>query len=65
MKAKKDHKGETSFYTKQIKTRCTLCGKIGHKKENCWENNENKDKRPKGWIKNYQPGNKHENKNKN
>jgi hypothetical protein len=35
MKAKKDHKGETSLYAKQIKTRCYSCGKIGHKKENC------------------------------
>jgi gag-polypeptide of LTR copia-type len=65
MKDKKEHKGETSFYAKQNKTRCYLCGKIGHKKKNCNENEDNKDKRPKGWKKNYQPGNKNENKNKN
>jgi hypothetical protein len=62
MKAKKDHKGETSFYAKQIKMRCYLCDKIGHKKENCWENDENKDKRPKGWKKNYQLDNKNKTK---
>jgi hypothetical protein len=58
MKAKKEHKGKTSFYAKQIKTRCYSCGKIGHKKENCWEHEDNKDKQPKGWKKNYQPGKK-------
>ena len=28
LKTKKGYKGETSFYAKQIKTRCHFCGKI-------------------------------------
>jgi hypothetical protein len=47
MKSKKNGKGETAFYSKQIKTRCPSCGKIGHKKENCWELEANKDKNQK------------------
>ena len=29
---------------------CHLCEKPGHKAENCWEKEENTDKRPKGWV---------------
>jgi Zinc knuckle len=53
-----------AFHTKQIKTRCPYCGKIGHKKEDCWELKANKDKRPKHWNKNYKPKEKNENGNK-
>ena len=65
IKTKKGYKGETSFYAKQIKTRCHSCGKIGHKKENCWENEDNKDKRPRGWKKNYTSNYKNEKNEKN
>jgi hypothetical protein len=45
MKSKKSGKGETAFYSKQIRTRCHGCRKIGHRKEDCWELDANKDKR--------------------
>jgi hypothetical protein len=53
MKTKKGGSRETAFYSKQVKTRCHRCRKIGHKKENCWELESNKDKRPKYWKKSY------------
>jgi predicted RNA-binding Zn-ribbon protein involved in translation (DUF1610 family) len=49
MKSKKNRKGETAFHTKQVKTRCPNCGKIGHKKESCWELEANKVQRPRNW----------------
>ena len=64
MKSKKSDNRETAFYAKQVKTRCHLCGKIGHKKENCWESESNKDKRPKNWNTNYKPNEKIEKGNK-
>ena len=53
MKIKKGGSKEPAFYTKQVKTRCHSCGKIGHRKEDCLESDANKDKRPKFWKKNY------------
>jgi hypothetical protein len=49
MKSKKRGNRETA---KQIKTRCHGCGKVEHKKENCWELESNKNKIPKKWNKN-------------
>ena len=43
---KNERSRKTAFYLKQIKTRCHVCGKIGHRKEDCWESESNKDKRP-------------------
>ena len=60
MKTKKGGGKETAFYSKQVKTKCHSCGKIGHKKENCWELESNKDKRPKYWKKNYKTSEKDE-----
>lgn len=34
---------------KQFRGKCNLCGRQGHKKENCWELEENASKRPKNW----------------
>ena len=31
---------------------CNLCGKCGHKGADCWEDDKNKDKRPKNWKSN-------------
>ena len=33
-------------FTKQYKNDCRICGKKGHKGSDCWENPDNKDKRP-------------------
>ena len=51
LKSKKHNKSENALFTKQFKGRCGLCGKIGHKKEQCWELEKNKSKRPKNWKK--------------
>ena len=61
MKIKKGGSKETAFYSKQIKTRCHSCGKIGHRKEDCWELESNKEKRPKFWKKHYKKNEKNEN----
>ena len=53
LRFKKGDSKETAFYTKQVKTRCHGCGKIGHRKEVCWESESNKDKQPSYWKKNY------------
>ena len=39
----------SSRFTKQFKGRCRNCGRLGHKSANCWEREENKNKRPKNW----------------
>jgi gag-polypeptide of LTR copia-type len=49
MKTKKGYKGEQALFAKQFKGKCALCGKIGHKKENCWESKSNKSKKLKGY----------------
>jgi hypothetical protein len=64
MKSKKSGKGETAFYSKQVKTRCHACKTIGDKKEDCWELDSNKDTRPKNWNKNYKKFEKNKNTNK-
>ena len=35
---------------KKFKGDCRICGKKGHKANDCWDNNKNKDKRP-SWYK--------------
>ena len=39
------------MYNKSMRFRgkCNKCGKYGHREKDCWENEENKDKRPSGW----------------
>lgn len=51
MKIKQYEKNETALMTRQFKGRCGLCGKMGHQKENCWEAEENKNKKPSKWKK--------------
>ena len=36
-------------YTKQFKKNCRICGQQAHKAEDCWEKEENKNKRPANW----------------
>ena len=66
MKTKKSGSQETAFYSKQVNTRCNGCGKLGLRKEDCWELESNKDKTPKNWRSNDkdESGNRH-NKNPN
>ena len=33
----------------KFKGKCGICGKTGHKGDQCWEKQENKDKRPANW----------------
>ena len=42
-------------YPKQFKKNCRVCGQQGHKAEDCWEKEENKNKRPSSW-KSRMPG---------
>jgi Zinc knuckle len=52
-----NQKGNDRKYTKKFKGMCSVCGKQGHKGADCWEKEENKDKRPKNWQKrNNRPG---------
>jgi hypothetical protein len=46
LRIKKHEKVEHALYAKQFKGKCQLCGKIGHKRADCWEAEENKSKRP-------------------
>ena len=36
-------------FKKKFKGMCHLCGKQGHKRDDCWQNEANADKRPKNW----------------
>ena len=36
-------------FKKPFKGMCALCGKKGHKRDDCWKLEKNKDKRPKNW----------------
>ena len=36
-------------FKKRFKGMCNFCGKQGHKAVECWEKEENKDKRPRNW----------------
>lgn len=40
-----DH--EVGLYAKQFKGKCRVCGKVGHKGDDCWTLDTNKDKKPK------------------
>ena len=46
-KAKGDGRKKVRFNGK-----CNHCGKVGHKEVDCWEKEENADKRPKNWKNN-------------
>ena len=48
---KKDKKEETALSAGQFKGKCRVCGKQGHKGENCWTLEKNKNKRPKNYKK--------------
>jgi hypothetical protein len=37
------------YVNKRFQETCNHCGKIGHKGEDCWAKNENKDKRPNNY----------------
>ena len=39
----------TRIKGKKFKGNCDMCGKQGHKKKDCWELKENKNKLPKRW----------------
>jgi len=36
---------------KKFKGTCRLCGVMGHKADQCWEDDKNAEKRPQGWVK--------------
>jgi hypothetical protein len=62
LSSNRDEKGDDTSDEKALvmggrkfKGNCRLCGKIGHKANDCWDNEKNKDKRPK----NYQPSGDH------
>ena len=40
---------ETALFVKQFKGKCRNCGKQGHKSTDCWENENNKHKRPNNY----------------
>ena len=37
---------QQSWPKKQFKGVCIICGKYGHKAEDCWHNEKNKDENP-------------------
>jgi hypothetical protein len=39
----------SAVHRKPSKIVCRVCGKMGHKAADCWDNEKNKDKRPAGW----------------
>jgi hypothetical protein len=47
---KKDKKEGTSEGGKHFQGKCNDCGKQGHESSDCWQKEENKDKRPQ-WLK--------------
>ena len=47
---KKGKNKEHALSAKQVKGKCTNCGKQGRKKADCWELEANKSKRPKNWT---------------
>jgi hypothetical protein len=44
-----DEKVLAAVHRKPSKIICRVCGKMGHKAADCWDNEKNKDKRPAGW----------------
>ena len=57
----KNQKTDTLSYNrsnpnKQFKGRCRVCGRIGHKGTDCWENPNNSNKRPNGWKSSFLKG---------
>jgi Zinc knuckle len=47
---KQNGKGkEDGSNSKKFSGKCFNCGKEGHRSTDCWEKDENKDKRPKGY----------------
>jgi len=42
----KEEKALKTGFKKQLKGKCCVCGKIGHKGADCWTLELNKDKRP-------------------
>ena len=34
----------------QFHSKCNLCGRVGHKAVNCWEREDNRDRRPPGFV---------------
>jgi hypothetical protein len=41
---------ESALAANQYKGKCRICGKQGHKGQDCWSNDKNKSKRPKGYV---------------
>jgi hypothetical protein len=48
MKIRKGDKGEQALFAKQFKGKCQLCGRVGHKRADCWESEANKSKKVNG-----------------
>ena len=57
LKKEKEKTPETALAAGQFKGKCRVCGKQGHKGNDCWTLEKNKNKRPK----NYKPKKKEEN----
>jgi hypothetical protein len=45
-----DNTEDTERSEARFQGSCTNCGKQGHKERNCWQKEENKNKRPQGYM---------------